>query len=85
MCLSRGSKVSARMNGWFPKTAQHGQCLHSLFAIHKLFKIQFFYVFIQAKLRRLQENERVQTLSLNYNLKSKLQFKNFLVQASALN
>ena len=34
--------VSARLNGWFPKTAQHGPYLPSLFAIHELFlKIQF--------------------------------------------
>ena len=51
LCLSRSSKVSARLNGWFPKTAQHGPYLHSLFAIHELFKIQFLHVFIQAKLR----------------------------------
>ena len=44
LSLSRGSKVSARLNGWFPKTAQHGQYLPSLFAIHELFKIQFLHV-----------------------------------------
>ena len=51
-------KVSARLNSWFPKTAQHGQYLHSLFSTHELFKIQFLHVFIQAKLRRLHETMR---------------------------
>ena len=49
---------SLLQNGCFPKTAQHGQYLHSLFAIHELLKIQFLHVFIQAKLRRLHESVR---------------------------
>ena len=56
--FSRALKVSAR-NGWFTKTAQqHGQYLHTLFAIHQLFKVQVLHVFIQAKIRRLHESMR---------------------------
>ena len=56
--FSRALKVSAR-NGWFPNTAQqHGLYLHTLFAIHQLFKVQVLHVFIQAKIRRLHESMR---------------------------